>query len=305
MICAACVLPVWGKTAYAAGPIDVNRDITLELQYIHDGNPVPGVTFSVYQVANVDMYAKMSLTPDFASYPISFSGIDQDGWKSLALTLAGYVQRDQIPEMDKGETDMAGELKFPTAGHSLKAGLYLLIGSAKTMNHQVLTVAPFLVFLPAQNLTDNMWDYDVSVSLKYEFQEEVISRRVIKIWDDAGCEQKRPAEVIVELFKDQTLYDTVRLNKDNNWRYTWRNLPSRYTWTVAERAVPGYKTKIELKDDTFTITNFCRPPAPTPKPPGMPPTGQLWWPVPVLAVTGGFLVVIGLIKKKRIDGDDL
>jgi len=37
----------------------------------------------------------------------------------------------------------------------------------------------------------------------------------------------------------------------------------------------------------------------TPTPPSLPQTGQLWWPVPVLAAAGLFCLVLGLLRRRE------
>lgn len=57
--------------------------------------------------------------------------------------------------------------------------------------------------------------------------------------------------------------------------------------------------------DAFPKETLLEPPAPTPTPtptptppPNLPQTGQLWWPVPLLAGIGLVFLIIGLRKKK-------
>ena len=55
----------------------------------------------------------------------------------------------------------------------------------------------------------------------------------------------------------------VTLSDDNNWSYTWSNLPGGPTYTVKEDAVPGYVTSYSptyglVNDGTITVTNAKR-----------------------------------------------
>ena len=85
---------------------------------------------------------------------------------------------------------------------------------------------------------------------------------MLKVWDDKGNETERPREIIVQLLKDGKVYDTVTLNKDNNWRYTWASLDDRYEWLVTEKEPSGYTVKTELRGITFVITNTYSPDTP-------------------------------------------
>ena len=45
--------------------------------------------------------------------------------------------------------------------------------------------------------------------------------------------------------------------------------------------------------DTFLITNHRE------TTPGLPQTGQLWWPVPLLAAAGLVCLILGVLSRKR------
>ncbi len=91
---------------------------------------------------------------------------------------------------------------------------------------------------------------------------------VTKEWDDADDQDgKRPTIIDVQLLADGDVYgDTMPLSVDNDWTYTWTNLPvnsagSPITYTVNELTddLPeGYESVVgELTnngDDTYSIT---------------------------------------------------
>ncbi len=63
------------------------------------------------------------------------------------------------------------------------------------------------------------------------------------------------------------------------------------TWTYDATAIPKY---------TFVKHTPTPPTPPTPHtPPELPQTGQLWWPVPVLACGGLLSLLIGIIVRRR------
>jgi len=76
---------------------------------------------------------------------------------------------------------------------------------------------------------------------------------VSKTWDDGNdIEGLRPESVKVELYRDGEYvgYQTMTPDKDGTWSMTFENLPKNdadgheYTYTVAEREVPGYTPTI-------------------------------------------------------------
>ena len=127
----------------------------------------------------------------------------------------------------------------------------------------------------------------------YEPDTVTLTRRVLKRWDDAGYSSKRPVAVTVELLRNGQVYDTVTLTAAGNWQYTWVNLPSKDSlWTVREVIPQGYKATVWQEGDTFVLQNSFLSAK-------LPQTGQLWWPVPILALGGLALLAIGLGLKKR------
>ena len=82
---------------------------------------------------------------------------------------------------------------------------------------------------------------------------------VKKEWvlDDGG---EQSDFVTVELLRDGEHYAYAVLSDDNSWTYTWRNLNTRYDWTVAEPEIPdGFTAEITQSGRIFTIVNDDTP----------------------------------------------
>lgn len=115
---------------------------------------------------------------------------------------------------------------------------------------------------------------------------------VKKVWSDNG--KNRPTSVTVALYDGKTQAQTVTLSDSNNWTYTWQQLDGLGDWNVKELQVPkGYRATYQVKGEITTITNTA----------SLIQTGQLNWPVPVLAGMGAALLAAGLFlifgKRKR------
>ncbi len=261
LLLAVCMLPA---AAFAAGPIDTSRDVTMSIAYDDNEKPLVGAQFSIYQVATVDEAGKLSVTEAFEQFPVDIKGRDDDAWKALASTLEGYVLRDGVTPTDSSATDEEGNLTFPTSGKHLEQGLYLVLGQRLTQDGCYYDASPFMVMLPAQDAENNDWLYEVTVSPKFDRTEvpdapATVTRKVLKVWDDKGGEYVRPTEVTVQLLQDGKVYDTVTLNADNDWRHTWTELDDSHTWTIAEESLEGYIATVTREGTTFVLTNTYTP----------------------------------------------
>lgn len=300
---------------------EASDSLSLTLFHKIDGKPETGVEFSVYRVAD----EKGSLTDSFKGYSVSLKDLDSTGLKNAAETLAGYVIRDRVKEESIKTTDANGVVKFSIA----EKGIYLVMGKSYSTDTHVCNIGPILLSMPNKDENGNVL-YDVKIDSKFELVEKdkTTQMSVVKVWKDK-TEHYRPSEVEVQLIDNASgkVQDTVTLNKDNNWRYTWTNLPVGHVWSVIEKNVPEYYTvSSEREGFTVELTNtsekeYTPPEEPVPDSPEpgkdtpseptvpsgsdsqtgskLPQTGTLWWPVPVLAALGLVCIVIGLIRRQK------
>ena len=295
-----CLL-VLGVCVQAAGQTG-----TITLHFSGQDGPMSGVPFRAYQVAERLENGSYAMTDTYAAYPIDLASAGQD-WQSLAETFAGYTRRDRLTPSAEGVTDANGMLKLA----DLPAGLYLVLGDR--IEVKGANVLPSECILSVPTGSGSKWIFDVDADVKSEVNPpvgpETVSRRALKIWEDAGYEDERPAEITVQLLRDGEIQDTAVLNKENNWRCVWDALDAGYRWEVVEQEFPGYTVKVEKNGVTFTLTNTRVPsdnPPKDPEKPGgpkdrLPRTGQLWWPVPLLAAVGLILLIVGLRRRRRSD----
>ena len=107
---------------------------------------------------------------------------------------------------------------------------------------------------------EKTFTYTVTNSHKTEETEA----KVTKVWDDKNNQDGyRPEEVTVNLLADGVVKDTVKLNEENSWTYSWAKLAKKASgkdidYTVTEDAVAEYTTQITKAEDgtfTYTVTN--------------------------------------------------
>ena len=273
-----------------AAYLDPDRTASLMVRHI-----TPGIVFRLYRVADVDDTIAFIPAAPFDRYSIAFRrNMTAGEWQVLANTLASYALADNLPPLAEAQTDANGEVRWD----NLKAGLYLVIAESYDVGENMYAVTPTLISLP--NLQeDGWWQYGVNINPKWSVKPiERISLEVVKIWEDEGSAVIRPESITVELYRDGELADTVTLSQANNWRYTWTELDNRISWTVVERGIPeDYKVTIDQQGNTVIITNNA--PSMTTPVPDLPQTGQTWWPVPLLAVGGLLLFILGWMMHRQ------
>ena len=298
---------IWTGRVMARDLINLNQRHTLTVEY-----PCADTSFQIYKVADVSETGSYTLTETFAKYPFVFENMDQTQWRTLALTLEGYIARDDIQPLAEQSTDANGKTTF----QDLDVGLYILIGRNQSDSTYRYECEPAMIQLPGLNEKEE-WITEVTAKPKYTKQpvsqeETLTQKKVIKIWKDNNS-KKRPKEIQVELLKDGKIADTVMLNVDNNWKYQWDNLDSSATWQVVEKEVPqGYRVTVDREAYTFTITNVKSTSSKdgntgtnktgisgSGKNSRLPQTGQLWWPVGILAAAGMFFFTAGWLRKKN------
>ncbi|MDD6563552.1 MAG: Cna B-type domain-containing protein [Clostridiales bacterium] len=149
-----------------------------------------------------------------------------------------------------------------------------------------------------------------------------------KVWlDNENKSGARPESITVRLIKDGGIYRELELTEETDWRGVFSDVPSDASYSITEKEVQDYSAAYSKSDDNgFIITNtftpgntsIGMPPKPfvpaltdentssadeTSEPIAIPQTGNLNWPVPVLAVSGIIFLIIGfvLLPSKRSD----
>lgn len=281
--------------AYAAG--DENR---LTVHYTYDGVPIRDARFHLFQVGDVAADGTLSLTGVFSSYPVVINGQNSSGLQIAADTLYGYIQRDRIQPIQIDATGPTGSIVFL----ALSRGLYLVAGQPCNIDGTLYQTQPQLIAVTE----------DLILEAKCEAQEEPIDPQtlsVLKKWNDAGYESKRPQSLSVSLVRNGSMVETVTLNAAGNWRHTWENLEPGWQWSVVEECPKDYTVTMQREGDTFLLTNtrivYPEKPSDTPtgstQDPSIPQTGMVWWPVLVLLAGGLCLIALGARLRREERGD--
>ena len=275
----------------ATGHITINA-------FDHENNlPLENMKFRLYFVAVAREDGDrifFEYTDEFADNGMDISNI-RDPY--FPVHLMAYAEKYGFSYIQNA-TDETGAVEF----RSLQCGIYLAVAGG--VDEEYLNPLPFVVTIPLYDEHPDDHIFDVTANPKININHEtpgVMSVYAKKLWQGT---QEHPDSVSVTLMCDGIALETVELNENNNWMYRWDNLPVGHAWNVVETDVPdGYEVSYDSSELTVTITNTLKPetdtdetttkPEETSQPDKLVQTGQLNWPVPVLATAGLLLFSVG------------
>jgi sortase A len=205
---------------------------------------VSNVPFQLYQVAE-NKERSLQLETGFQGCEIQLDTMEADDLRTAATTLYAATLSGQIEPGWTGTTDDTGQLLFNT----LTPGWYLLT-SAGYISPTVLRVEEGeITYSEPKLVLDQGTDTP---------QSGTVDVTVEKKWVDEGYESERPSSIEVQLYQNESLYQTVLLSASNNWTYTWLKLPADATYMVTEKtALSDYRMSVVEESNRFTITNTC------------------------------------------------
>ena len=270
-----CMSTVWAEEFDPEKTGSVS--VTLTEQY--EKTPIAGAQLRIYYIATVGANAEGNLhyayTPAFAQCGIALDDPD------LAAKLDAYLTENEVaaPAL---LTDGQGTAVWT----DLPLGLYFIRQTNAVEGFAPCT--PFLVTVPFQNADGYV--YAVNATPKTEVAK-LTSITIKKVWNtDASTEAAE--YVTVQLLKNGSVIETATLNAQNNWQVTYTDMPESDAYSIQEVKVPkGFTATYSQKGYVFTVTNTST----------LIHTGQLVWPIPVLAVGGMLLIAAGiaLLRNKR------
>lgn len=251
--------------------------VTLTEQY--DKEPIVGAELSVYYVAtvhkNTSGHLSYTYTDAFADVGVALDD------PSLAIALEAFVAEHTVPSVTV-TTDERGT----AVCEDLALGLYFVKQTSTVAGFAPCT--PFVVTVPGGNA--DCYVYEVNASPKTEVAR-LTSITIKKVWNtDAATEAAE--RVTVQLLHNGHVIETATLNAQNDWQVTYTDLPESDAYSIKEVNVPkGFTATYQQNGYVFTVTNTST----------LIQTGQLMWPIPVLAVVGMLFMAVGvmLLRSKR------
>ena len=239
--------------------------------------PLEGTVYHIYRVGSLKN-GGIVMDPQF-------SRVDTSDYAAAASRMAKMVKVGAAKELAKA-TVQNGKALF----YNLPMAVYLVTGDPGEQDGVQYWPTPFLLSIPQRGEND-AFQWEVTAEGKREMEMNI---SVSMSW--AGDMLiYRPTKATVRLMRDGSAYgNPVTLNYVNSWSHTWKNLPPG-NWSVTEDVNARYSAKITREGNAFTITNLWKQ---------IPQTGQLWWPVSVMALAGLLLICLGLLRRKGRGGHD-
>lgn len=284
------------STSDAKEPIDTSIDCSLTLKYKHDKTLFSGLNIDLYCVATVSSDFQYTLTDSFSKTKLNLNGISSDSeWDSIRTTIGSYVDADSINPIDTACTNAFGEVSF----EGLLPGMYFVKPVRIEDNGYYYFFDSAIIAVPDLD-ADGQWIYAVTAEPKPDIEYpsgKEITYKLLKLWRDGVDESKRPMNIKVDLFCNSDFVETVILNEENNWSYSWKATDNGDLWQVIEKHVPdGYVMTVEHHTTTFTIVNTI------PDVPDIPPTGDssdLNIYVILMLASGFLLILFSAVSKRR------
>ena len=281
LLCLVALLFMLGSFSVFAQELDPNKtgSVSVTLTDPLDKDPIVGAELSVYHVATVAADTDGQLLYTYTDEFRSCSAALDD--KELAETLDSFVTEHTITPVvvttDENGTAVCKDLAL---------GLYFVKQTGTVEGFTPCT--PFLVTVPGEDADGYV--YDVNASPKTEVTK-LVSITIKKVWNtDAATEAAD--HVTVQLLRKGKEVETATLNAQNNWQITYTDMPASDDYSIKEIDIPkGFTATYSNTGYEFTVTNTST----------LIQTGQMVWPIPVLAVSGLLLIAVGiaLLQKKR------
>lgn len=270
------ISPVLANTNNNIVDFSKKGTITITLSSGNDADRVEGANIKIYKLA--DAYSKNSNLA-FSYHEDLKNCKNNIETNNLSEEVLECIHNSSVITKEK-TTDSTGYVSF----NDLDLGLYLIEQTNKVEGYS--KIDSFLVYIPY--LEENSWTYKLDATPKVDIIR-LFDLTVQKVWN-VSTDSDIPNEVTVELLLKEELIDTIILNKENNWTYTWNQIEKSDEYSVKEINIPaGYTPTYRQEENKFIITNTKT----------LVQTGNMPWIINLLVATGLVFIITGLVLEKK------
>lgn len=250
--------------------------IKITLKELKEDTFVSNASITIYKLADANS-KNSNLAFNYHEKLLPYEKDIKEG--NITNEILKIVEGNNLSNFNK-VTDDNGIVLFD----NLDLGLYLVTQTNTVEGYSKLS--PFLVYIPKD--VDNKWTYNIDSTPKVDIIR-LFDLTVEKVWNVA-TDIDIPNEVTIELLKENEVVDKVKLNKENNWTYTWEQIEKNDKYSVKEKNIPeGYTVTYEREDNKFIVTNTKE----------LVQTGTNKLISPILALSGLILITVGFVIEKR------
>ena len=156
--------------AWAAELADPAQKVSLTIEAQQNGRAVSGMGLSLRRVAEMDARGRFALMGSYQSSGVSVDGLTSSSqWNQAAKELNDFAAEESIPADVWTVTEGQGVCTID----GLESGLYLVAAETLETAEGRYDAAPFLVALPM--LENEAWDYAPTVMPKIQFTAVPVS----------------------------------------------------------------------------------------------------------------------------------
>ncbi|MDO4620216.1 MAG: Cna B-type domain-containing protein [Lachnospiraceae bacterium] len=245
-----------------------------------------GAEFELYRAADFTLASNgeisFALTGDFAGSKVALDDLSDEQWQTAAETLDAYAVSQKLQPMKTAIVGENGKAEFK----DLPEGLYLVRSASMQDGKYTYSATRTLLTLPTTSekpaTNQSSWTRSVTIVPKVTKTEKppvIKNYKIIKQWS-GDKKDNRPKAIKVTITcvtggdseEKTTTQETVELNAENDWTYSWTTEDIDAEYSVDETPVPdGYTRAVKKTVDEkknlviFTLTNTADvPPTPTP-----------------------------------------
>ena len=255
--------------AWAAELADPAQKVSLTIEAQQNGRAVSGMELSLRRVAEMDARGQFALMGSYQSSGVSVDGLTSSSqWNQAAKELNDFAAEESIPADVWTVTEGQGVCTID----GLESGLYLVAAETLETAEGRYDAAPFLVALPM--LENEAWDYAPTVMPKIQFTAVPVSPE-----PSAPVSPEPSGPVSPEPSSPVNPEPSSPVNPE-----------------------PSAPVSPEPESSASPSPSGQPAASPTPSPganEGLPQTGQLNWPIPLLALLGMLLAAAGCLLRRR------
>lgn len=287
---------------FATENVEFDEDAkgSIVIDYTHNSEPLDDVDFKVYYIATYVNEHEVVTNEKFADFDIEYAKLSsEEYWITTRDNLENYISVNQIECDMEFITDDLGQYKV----EDLSLGLYYIEAESVVNDENLFYSEPIMIFVGQFDDDENAWLYHFSIKPKVSVTDfdNAPDITVTKVWENSDDDFVKMQNVEVELYRDGELYDTVVLNEENSWEYTWYDMDPYADWAILETiTLQDYNVDYSHDLYEFKIVNTYTgdlPDEPDDPDEEIPQTGSFANQIPIFSGVGLVLILVGFLIK--------